>query len=87
MSKLNNTFLNIPISNILWKIDDKSVIDKGFFFWPPGFVNDVKYLDLVFKVRVVPIAVWMYGKYPNLVRTQVEIISDPNYLVRILFER
>ena len=23
----------------------------------------------------------------NLVRTQVEIISDPNYLVRILFER
>ena len=28
-----------------------------------------------------------YGKYPNLVRTQVEIISDPNYLVRFLFER
>ena len=28
-----------------------------------------------------------YHKYPNLVRTQVEIISDPNYLVRILFER
>ena len=28
-----------------------------------------------------------YLKYPNLVRTQVEIISDPNYLVRILFER
>ena len=28
-----------------------------------------------------------YRKYPNLVRTQVEIISDPNYLVRILFER
>ena len=26
-------------------------------------------------------------KYPDLVRTQVEIISDPNYLVRILFER
>ena len=26
-------------------------------------------------------------KYPNLVRTQVEIISDPNYLVRLLFER
>ena len=24
---------------------------------------------------------------PNLVRIQVEIISDPNYLVRILFER
>ena len=28
-----------------------------------------------------------YRKYPNLVRTQVEIISEPNYLVRILFER
>ena len=30
---------------------------------------------------------WIYRKYPNLVRTQVEIISDPNYSVRILFER
>ena len=28
-----------------------------------------------------------YRKCTNLVRTQVEIISDPNYLVRILFER
>ena len=28
-----------------------------------------------------------YRKYPNLVRTQVEIISNPNYLVSILFER
>ena len=28
-----------------------------------------------------------YRKCPNLVLTQVEIISDPNYLVRILFER
>ena len=28
-----------------------------------------------------------YHKYANLVRTQVQIISDPNYLVRILFER
>ena len=28
-----------------------------------------------------------YRKYPKLVCTQVEIISDPNYLVRILFER
>ena len=27
-----------------------------------------------------------YCKSPNLVRTQVEIISNPNYLVRILFE-
>ena len=29
----------------------------------------------------------VYHKHPNLVRNQVEIISDPNYLVRILFER
>ena len=28
-----------------------------------------------------------YRKYPNLVRTQIEIISDPNYLARILFEK
>ena len=28
-----------------------------------------------------------YRKYPNLVCTQVEIISDRNYLVRILFQR
>ena len=28
-----------------------------------------------------------YRKYPNLVRTQVEIISGTNYLVRILFEK
>ena len=28
-----------------------------------------------------------YCKYPNSVHTQVEIISDPNYLIRILFER
>ena len=26
-------------------------------------------------------------KYPNLVRTQVDIISNPNYLMGILFER
>ena len=30
---------------------------------------------------------YIYRKYPNLVRTQGEIISDPHYLVRILFER
>ena len=29
----------------------------------------------------------MYCKYPNFVRIQVEKNSDPNYLVRILFER
>ena len=28
-----------------------------------------------------------YRQYPNLVRTQDEIISDTNYLMRILFER
>ena len=34
-----------------------------------------------------PLYLFYYHKYPDLVRTQVEIISDPNYLVRILFER
>ena len=29
----------------------------------------------------------IYCKYPNLVRTQAEVISDPNYLVPGLFER
>ena len=28
-----------------------------------------------------------YRRYPNLVRPQIEIISDHYYLVRILFER
>ena len=28
-----------------------------------------------------------YRKYPNLVRTQVEIISDPDYLKRIVFDK
>ena len=28
-----------------------------------------------------------HRKYANLVRLQVEIISDPNHLARILFER
>ena len=28
-----------------------------------------------------------YRKHPDLVRIEVEIIYDPNYLVRILFER
>ena len=33
--------------------------------------------------------VWVanYRKYSNLVRTQVEVISDHNHFVRILFER
>ena len=34
-----------------------------------------------------PFLTLIYRKYPNLVRTQVEIISDPNYFIRILFER
>ena len=40
-------------------------------------------------VSIVPFLkpIQTYRKYPNLVRTQVEIISEPNYLVRILFER
>ena len=31
--------------------------------------------------------VQLYRKYSNLVRNQVEKISDTNYFVRILFER
>ena len=38
--------------------------------------NKTEILNVFFK----------YHKYPNLVRTQAEIISKPNYLVRILFE-
>ena len=38
-------------------------------------------------ISVVYFAIFTYRKYPNLVRYQVEIISDPNYLVHILFER
>ena len=30
---------------------------------------------------------YSYRKYPYLVLTQIEIISNANYLVRILFER
>ena len=41
-------------------------------------INLQKYKKLVFPVS---------RKYPNLVRSQVEMISDPNYLVRILVER
>ena len=39
------------------------------------------------KTSMKILQIGLYRKYPNLVRTQVEIISDPNYLVRILFER
>ena len=40
-------------------------------------------------VSIVPFLkpIQTYRKYPNLVHTQVEMISEPNYLVRILFER
>ena len=40
-------------------------------------------------VSIVPFLkpIQTYRKCPNLVRTQIEIISEPNYLVRILFER
>ena len=43
--------------------------------------NKVKVVSNKFQTKVV------YCKYPNLMHTQVEIISDPNYLVHILFER
>ena len=36
--------------------------------------------------KEIALSVLLYRKYSNLVHTQVEIISDPNYLVRILFE-
>ena len=39
------------------------------------------------KTSMKILQIGLYRKYPNLVRTQVEIISDPNYLVRILFEK
>ena len=40
-------------------------------------------------LRIIPdcMDAFDYHKYPNLVRTQNEIISDPNYLVRIFLER
>ena len=43
--------------------------------------NKVKVVSNKFQAKIV------YCKYPNLMRTQAEIISDPNYLVHILFER
>ena len=36
--------------------------------------------------KIVEAKILNYRKCPNLVRTQVEIIFEPNYLVRILFE-
>ena len=43
---------------------------KAEVYWESVFFTEIHY----------------YHKYPNLVRAQVETISDPNYLVRILFE-
>ena len=52
----------------------------------PSHVNELgKALTFAFSV-FIPFYCF-YRKYPNLERTQVEIISDTNYLVRILFER
>ena len=39
------------------------------------------------EANLIKPSTFIYRKYPNLVRTQVEIISDPNYLARILFDR
>ena len=39
------------------------------------------------KTSMKTLQIELYRKYPNLVRTRAEIISDPNYLVHILFER
>ena len=39
----------------------------------------------VLSMQVAPKTSY-YHEYPNLLRTQVEVISDLNYLVCILFE-
>ena len=48
-------------------------------------------INLSLRERHQEFTTWIsidaYRKYPNLLRIQVERISDPNYLVRILFER
>ena len=49
------------------------------------FLIGTNILQMVFDFIIY--AIVTYCKYPNLVRTQVEIISDPTYLVRILFKR
>ena len=38
------------------------------------------------KTSVKTFRIRLYHKYPNLVHTQIKIISNPNYLVCILFE-
>ena len=37
------------------------------------------------KTSMKTLQIGLYRKYPNLVRIQVEIISDPNYLVHTSF--
>ena len=44
-------------------------------------------LKLIGAKNIFAVHAKYYRKYPNLVRIQVEIISDPNYLMCILFER
>ena len=57
--------------------------DKPFAFYLviKNSKKQQKYCKKLFQTKII------YRKYPNLVRTQVEIISDSNYLVCILFER
>ena len=38
------------------------------------------------KTSVKTFTIKLYHKYPNLVRTKIKIISNPNYLVCIHFE-
>ena len=61
------------------------IISQGkpfaFYLVIKNIKNKVKVVSNKFQTKIV------YCKYPNLMHTQVEIISDPNYLVRILFER
>ena len=67
--------LNIKGSGMLVH---ESVAD---FFWQPLHNhNPVSVLDGL-------ACLFGYRKYPNLVLTQVETISDPNYLVHKLYER
>ena len=61
------------------------IISQGksfaFYLVIKNIKNKVKVVSNKFQTKIV------YCKYPNLMHTQVEIISDPNYLVRILLER
>ena len=52
-------------------------------FKHPGALLLLYFFQFELEILIVNILICAH---PNLVRTQVEIISDPNYLVRILFE-